>query len=821
MHLIENVVKQKDDWQLTWYFENSQYYLNSLDQESLKKILLLWPNSENSPFFDIKKAAIFAELGEFNEAKKITENALDKIRSHLLPNPLDYSVLSQESWAMVLHRNLTTMEKIHEGINPVEDRDRWERLAVYRCNPWPEIEKLQLLIQKPKSDPSQNNIKTWSFDPGRITVSHHFGMSSKFEEMLPSLSFLQLYERAALPMTCGNVDIFSDDVIRASKHIIRYYPISGFISMIRTGKEKEVKEWFDRPRLAVMSSDQINYLSNIFLRSFKQSLNHILKCRLPDKFNEPDFSYQNIKMLSEILSRFCYRFSNEQIGDLFDLTVQMYNSPIFYKDFSLYDCLSSLFKRTLFNMPDSMLFDKIPILLNLPIPTENEYNPSVVEHWIEPALLFEWKENMKMPSDFNRAKWDFPINNLIRITKEGTPESRKRAIARLEKINEIQCLNETERKLYAIALWNRIDPVSNLPSDIPFCRFSVLFMPESEKGIGKNKFRKYLSSAEIPRVIKREKRDDGKIVRSTGGISEFLEYTANWKGATLSFFSDSKSQKETLVDWDDSELLLLFKKIKNRWDEEKSDFKNEWKEIPSAFSFFRDNIETEISELINLIGVIILPKIIVIEDKECKKEIVSLIDEMDEYGACVLSILPLILLIDQSKLDSIAHKLRMGLLSSKEIEAESAIFGISVWIHYAENKKIPPIPQDIITELMNKVVTRRQPGLFNAIHAVNEIIEINPQFLDDEQNRSSICEALEYLLKDTEIPLDQSDEKREQYKSSVPFNGLPHFRELSTILAYTMFKYFESNKKTIPAILLNWKEVSQTDTLPEVRSAWG
>jgi hypothetical protein len=591
--------------------------------------------------------------------------------------------------------------------------------------------------------------------------------------------------------------------------------------MIRTGKEKEVKEWFDRPRLAVMSSDQINYLSNIFLRSFKQSLNHLLKCRWPDKYNEPDFSYHNIKILSEILSRFCFRFSNEQIGDLFDLTVQMYNSPIFYKDVALYDCLSNLFNRTLFNMPESMLFEKIPILLNLPIPTEKEYNPSIVKHWIEPALLFEWKEKEKMPSDFDRAKWDFPINNLIRITKEGTPEGRERAIARLEKINDIQGLTETEKKLFAMALWDRIDPVSNLPSDLPFYRFSVLSMPDVERGNGKIKFRKYLSSLEIPHVIRREKRDDGKITRSTGGMSEFLEYAANWKGSTLSTHSGSTSLKEILIDWDASEIISLFKKIKNRWDEEKTDFQSELKEIPFASSFFRENIEAEISELISLLGFVILPKISAIEDKECQKEITRLIDDMDKYGACVLSILPLILLIDQNRFDNIAHKLRMGLLSSKEIEAESAIFGITVWVRNAENKKIPPIPRDLLTELMNKVVTRRQPGLFHAIHAVNEIIKIKPQLLENEQNRSSICEALEYLFKDTEIPLDQSDEKREQYKTAVPFNALPHFRELSAILAYTLFKYFESNKKTIPDILLKWKEVSQTDTLPEVRSAWG
>lgn len=73
MCLLENVVKQNDDWQLKWYLEESQYYLNILDQENLRKTLLLWPKTITSPFYDVKKAAILTELGELDEATKITE----------------------------------------------------------------------------------------------------------------------------------------------------------------------------------------------------------------------------------------------------------------------------------------------------------------------------------------------------------------------------------------------------------------------------------------------------------------------------------------------------------------------------------------------------------------------------------------------------------------------------------------------------------------------------------------------------------------------------------------------------------------------------
>jgi len=820
MTILKNIVKQKDEWLLTWYSEYSQYYLNILDQESLKNNLKLWPKSATSPFFDVKKAALLAELGEFDEATKITETALDEIRTQLLSNHLDYWLLSREAWTMVLYQNLTLMKNVHDGVNPVENRNRWERLAVYRCNPWPEIEKLQSLMQTTKLDSSRESKKTWSFDPGRVTISHHFNMSSNVEDIFPCLSFLQLFEQAALPMSCGNVNIFSSDVILASKKTMQLYPISGIIWMIRTGKDEEVKEWFNRPRIAAMPTNQINYLSNLLLRSFDQSLNHLLKCRLSNKYNEPDFSYNIFEPISEILSRLCFRFSNEQISELFNYSVQMYNSPFFYKDRKLFNCVGRLFKRTLNNMPESMLIEKIPILLNLPIPTENGYNPAYIEHWVEPTLLLSLKENIKLSRDFDRSKWETQIINLIRIVKEGAPEGRKRAIARLEMINEIEGFTEVTRKMYASALWNRKDSLSNLPSDIPYRKFFVLFMPEVEKGIGKTNFRGYITQQGIPLVIKREKREDGKVARSTGGIEEFLEFTFNWKGSTLSIFSNSTTHSDALIDWTENELISLFKKINTRWNEEKSDFKKESGEKYFATSFFEDNMETQISELISLIGVVILPKITIIKDTSCQKEIIDLINDMEESGACVLAILPLTLLVDQNKLDRISHKMRMGILSLKEIDAESAISGVYHWFQFAQKNLIPPVPRDIITELINKVVTRRQPGLFDAIYTVNEIIEHDSHFLDDVQIRSALCEALEYLFKDSELPRDLTTEKREQNTSNIPLKGLPHYRELSAILAFNLFKYFELKRISPPKILLQWQEVCQADILPEVRNAW-
>lgn len=276
-----------------------------------------------------------------------------------------------------------------------------ERLSVYRCNPWSEIEKFQSLIQKPKSVTSQEVERKIGFDPGKITISHHISTTSDFENYSPGISFLRLFGQAALPMTCGNVRMFADDVIHASKQILPYYPLWGIFLMIRTGNTKEVGEWFDRIRIASLPSDQINYLSTIFIQSFRQSLHHLFTEPPPDTFNKPNFSYHNVDTLSEVLSRLCFRFSNEQISELFKLTVQMYKSPFFYKSRGLFSCVNILFQRMLYSMSESMLLEKMHILLSLPIPTENGFEPFSINHWDEPSSYLEMGKNITLSSDFD------------------------------------------------------------------------------------------------------------------------------------------------------------------------------------------------------------------------------------------------------------------------------------------------------------------------------------------------------------------------------------------------------------------------------------
>ena len=151
-------------------------------------------------------------------------------------------------------------------------------------------------------------------------------------------------------------------------------PLFGHYSMIRTGKDKELKEWFDRVRIATLT-----------------------------------FSQRQVTIISEMLSRLCFRFSIGQLDQLFKLTLDMYKLPIFRQQYNLHGCVNNLFERVLYAMPQPDLLQKIPELLSLPIPTENGFEVSKPQMWSEPFTYIEWLEDTIIDPDFDRSAWFAPI----------------------------------------------------------------------------------------------------------------------------------------------------------------------------------------------------------------------------------------------------------------------------------------------------------------------------------------------------------------------------------------------------------------------------
>jgi hypothetical protein len=155
-----------------------------------------------------------------------------------------------------------------------EYRDRWDKLETYKCNPNSQIELLNFSVRQIQLPHLKNEI-TNSYDMRTKRITYHLMSESQISAILPAFSFLRMFDEVGLPFRCGICCMYSDTVIDSSMWIAPYAPLWALSSMIRTGNDKGIKEWFDQIHVALLSSEEVNLFYELFTNSLKQATNYL------------------------------------------------------------------------------------------------------------------------------------------------------------------------------------------------------------------------------------------------------------------------------------------------------------------------------------------------------------------------------------------------------------------------------------------------------------------------------------------------------------------------------------------------------------------
>ena len=695
---IEKISSEiSQEWRVKLSYEKCLFYLFQLDRKNTYKILQNWPEINYLPFWEAKKASILVELGDFKEAEKIARKALYNVRSQINPYNPDFTLLSQEGWLMhllIIVKNKLLIIKINED-EPAEIendyavsyRNRWDKLEAYRCNPYTEIESLFFINGELITYPPGIEIRN-TFDGGK---SRRYSNISRFNRsrLLSSFSLFRLFEEAAMPINCDDSKSNFISIVNSAKRIMPYASYWSLITIIRSGSTEEIDKLLNRSVVGTLSQEEVNNFGSIFILSLEQLIEN-LKAVPPSLHPiKSRFLENSVKVVSEVLSRLCIRFSNEELDKLYELTVEMYNLPIVGQRTNLHENLTNLFNRILYTMPQIEILKRMDELLSLPIPTEYGFNVTFPEFWVEPFSYVRLSENENI-SDFDRSSWDEPIVNLLRIVKNGTVEARSRAVLRLEKLNQSNWLTDTEIEHFVDYLWERIDSKKDLPADVRFLLdYSYLHLLDASKeDRARSSFSNYLISGDFPRMNHSVDQDGTPRISIS---SEKVSYINEWIGGTEPLFSWQNIKKQKYINWTSSEIVQLLDKVVFWWDEEKCYLRDEEHTFFDFLSVSK-RLRSNFVDVLPLISTVILPRI-EIGDTVSKFKIIRLLSEMEESGICTLSVLPMLLRIEPNNYYEVAQKIRSGLNSTKEEEIIEAIDGIFSWTvlgNFSTSLKISP-----------------------------------------------------------------------------------------------------------------------------------
>jgi len=812
MNRLDKLIDKHVDWRNKWCFEKCQFYLARLDKEKVQDALGKWSVNFSFPFWEIKRASVLAELGEIKEAEEVAETALSKIREQIKPHCEDYRTLSEEGWAMHLLKAIKVNNNNLGKETEVLYRERLEKLGTYLCDPWTEIEALALKLKGPFPKPKRysdflNKETKKEFDPGRTTTTAFLQSGYSFERYLPAFSYMLMMEESGSPFRCGRYLMHSDTTVRAAKWVNTYFPFWAVFSIIRTGANKDINDFADRVYVATLTKQEVAFLSMVFTNALQQGIAEIINNPGHSNvwFGNETAGGRQVEILSELLSRICFRLEPNQLRQLLNITVNMYNSPVLRKSYS--DEIDALFARIFYAAQDSVLLEEMSVLLSLPLlpDLESADNPHSIPH--DPFSYINWKLSTKLEPREIKEDWRSSIYSLIKTVRGTNSALRKRALFRLVRLNQINALDQSSLMAFRDALWSQIDPNTGLPANTGLMNFSFLSLPESAPGVARKALNKYLLSTDFPRLVHRTTLTNGKEQRTipygparNTYIRELIEASASPLRHT--------EQNQNLIEWTANDAAQFFEKAIHWWNDEKV-------ELSHGFS---DEMQVYFGWLVDLLARVILP-LLDSSNGGTKQKVVALLLEMESLNISTLSALPALLLFAPESYNEVSLKLRKGLASFDEQKSASAIVGIYRWVVLSQLHKIPEPPQDIFNEWVNKILMRNGPSLDDAILYLALVLERYPGAIT-ENHIKTLCIALEYLIADTELPNRQDQDSLRDVPLAIPVADRPSYRQLCSKLALQIYKHFQNRKIEIPKTLSDWKYIGQNDPLPEVKREW-
>lgn len=272
------------------------------------------------------------------------------------------------------------------------------------------------------------------------------------------------------------------------------------------------------------------------------------------------------------------------------------------------------------------------------------------------------------------------------------------------------------------------------------------------------------------------------------------------------------------INWTITEAESIFGQIESFWkingprysNEREYEFKNGTFLISKA-----DVLERELRLLPIFIRDILLLRIE--QDASLIERVIRVLDEMHEANFSVSIAFPDLLRFE-IELEKVLAKIRQDLSSSNERTVVNGAKAVLRWAKLHVEKLVVEPPNDLFSELVTLVSIRRQFGLATLIEVLVNILE-NAPGLVTQAHINRLVITLEYLRHNTQWLGDEMALRSPLVEEDRDFfsNGK---RAAAVRLAAVVHVWFEKSHLDIPNELLEWKKISATDPMPEVRIGW-
>ena len=604
-----------------------------LDFKVLEGLLNEWKTEKCDTVWMIRKAALLFDIGRDDEATKLVDDTLNKIRKIPVGNN-SVAGPSRESWCLWMRwqRDLENWKLI---------QDRWTELAQQKCNAM--MERYHILdgvksefdnkydSTVPPFDLGIKRIKGITYSNQNPTVQAYRAVRLSEVAGLPqSVNYMnvasELFKSAAEQLSISNAELAIRLVLRASND----------------ASDKTLQRVLSRTRVASLEETSVTNLVESCENSIKYGLTKIAK-------STGVFWVERMRVSLEVLSRLVLRLDTDSAESVFNKSLGYYQDYRFEQHAWLAESLGNLIKRSWESLPESRRIPRVLDLLSLPIGGLDNFHETS-SFYPEPS---EWLVNVREPTKLrrtgeNRHVWEETIRLIVRGLR-GNDQARRRASNRILAVVLWGQILKSESVLVAKALWENTN--HKLPSRTYLSDWVFLILPEPDPGSADRYFRqKWLKSTDS------QNENSPDLDATLANVGKAI---ATAKDFSRSFVLNEEEQK-------------LLVGVIDQW----ADAQVPKRDDPYLSELSQGPSRNAIGGLCFILDDIVIPRKIGLK-------LLIKIQKLNDVGISGYSLITGLVRSLAEHLDELASVLRSGIVSDKTDVAEGAIVGLHEWLIFS------------------------------------------------------------------------------------------------------------------------------------------
>lgn len=801
---IDQIISRYPQYHDRNHYESALWAMWKMEREEAKAFILKWQPTLRNPLASMWKAGLLAELDELGEARSLLRGALGEIRRVLNTQGRNIELLSMEGWCTFL---LFAVEQALDFSVRSTLRDefteRWHELKAWDCSPWPLKEYFDDALKTPPPEPKKEETQVHGFDPGQVTVRRHWS-GDHVGSYLPAFACIRLYEQVGIPMRMRMLNIGGAALTTASRWLAPFLGFGSPAILIRAGKLKDLSEadFMSRTQVALMEATTANRLHHWCLNILQRELASLKGLPEMDSAQET-----LLEVLPEVLSRLAFRVDKKSLLESFDLAIRFHEHPGIRAHIRLHKASEPWFKRLFFSAEPPVLVQWLPVLLRLSLVDERVHSLIPEDHaWPDPMRHFPGERlrgvQNSMPEPVVKVR-EAATWLLLRIASE-RGEARRRAENRIFDLHNAKLLTAEQEQELAKLLWSK-KTASGLPDRSDIAVVSYLLLPAPENEDVQALIKTHILSLPLKCAVEKSEKGNSCIKRPW-----HVEPTINEASLASKPVVRLYGEAQGTIQWTVSESETLFRRVITWWETDKTSF--EIMERGGPFrTFGADHIFATLDKLAQFLARAVLPHMERATDEDWGR-LLALLDDLRGHGFFLTVALPYVLIHRPAESDMVAGKLSADLCSDSEKQVAAATKAVRHWAQLAFAAKVPPLPSELVSILIRRIVFREQVGLQSSLNGLALLLLERPELF----SRPDVD-----LITSSLVTWHRILDLARHNESSREFDDLekPGLRVLVGRLASAMKIWLTSTvpSESEPTAVALWRETCESDPLPEVR----